>query len=209
MNYLQKHPRLWWSIPIVIALIFTVKTFIFYDTTMERGEQFAYCQGNSARKATKFEFTWDGGPFYLGNYGYCVARDGNPKAGQEVFVFRQAYLLGTSLPTPGHERLRFVATNVTKEPEKDPPPIGSLIFSPRDDKGGKGELKTLLFFGVSRPLLAVRCELHYENNDTTELIQSPENPTFLIAIHNYGLYGRLITAKFYNANDELVYTYTQ
>ena len=170
-----------------------------------------YCITHNARKATQFESIGNGT-----EYTYYVSVGGNPEAGQEAFVFRRVFQKNdfidrmlNELHVYTHDRLRFVATNVTEEPEKDPPPIDSLIFTPRDNEGRKSDLKTLLFFGISRPFMAVRCELRYENKNETVIINQPGNPAFMIIILNYGEYGKLITAKFYNAQDKLVYIYTQ
>lgn len=189
---------------LAIVVVVTSVVFIQYFSTSIPGEKCVeYCKENTERNATIFECV-SGDPRYTESYLYWVAGDGDSTKPQEIFVFREKFLLNEF----DFLRREFVASSIQSESLEDDEGVNSFEFITYDDENKKEDVATRLYYGSLNELDVFWYEctvLVSGKKETFEGKVMRNDNTWMLRSFDISETGNIVDLKLYDYDRNLLY----
>lgn len=189
---------------LAIVVVVTSVVFIQYFSTSIPGEKCVeYCKENTERNATIFECV-SGDPRYTESYLYWVAGDGDSTKPQEIFIFKEKFLLNEF----DFLRREFVASSTQSESLEDDKGVKSFEFITYDDESKKEDVATRLYYGSLNELDVFWYEctvLLSGKKETFEGKVMRNDNTWMLRSFDISETGNIIDLKLYDYDRNLLY----
>ncbi len=189
---------------LAIVVVVTSVVFIQYFSTSIPGEKCVeYCKENTERNATIFECV-SGDPRYTESYLYWVAGDGDSTKPQEIFVFREKFLLNEF----DFLRREFVASSIQSESLEDDEGVNSFEFITYDDENKKEDVATRLYYGSLNELdvFWYECTVSFSGKkETFEGKVMRNDNTWMLRSFDISETGNIVDLKLYDYDRNLLY----
>ena len=192
------------AIVVSLTTVITSVVSIQYFSTSIPGEKCVeYCKENTERNATIFECL-SGDPRYTESYLYWVAGDGDSTKPQEIFIFKEKFLLNEF----DFLRREFVASSTQSESLEDDKGVNSFEFFTFDDKNKKEDVATRLYYGSLNELNVFWYECTVSISGKIETFKGKvmrNDNTWMLRSFDISETGNIIDLKLYDYDRNLLY----